>query len=81
MWKRLAVLWTVMAADSYVLVFYPIQTHVTMITAPGAHLTAQQAAENAQSYVVSAIGLVLLMILATCIWLNIHIIRRYRKSA
>jgi hypothetical protein len=80
MWKRLAVVWAVMAADIYVIFFVPITVRMTMITAPGAHLTAQQAAENTRGYLVGAGSLALLAILGICIWLNVRIIRRYRKS-
>jgi len=41
----------------------------------------QLAADDASAFVRFCVEIVLLIVLAICIWLNVRIIRRYRKSA
>ncbi|MDR3525892.1 MAG: hypothetical protein P4L57_01345 [Rhizomicrobium sp.] len=80
MWKRLVVINGVMIADLYILLFVRVVTHVTITTLPGAHLTAEQAAQNTRSGLIAAAGFGLFVVLGICVWLNFRIIRRYRKA-
>lgn len=82
MWKRLAALWATMAVAIYFLFFYRIETHAVILEMPtGDRVDPHQAEITAQWFSVMIPSLMLLAILGICIWLNIRIIRRYRKSS
>ncbi|MDE2184574.1 MAG: hypothetical protein KGJ78_16260 [Alphaproteobacteria bacterium] len=80
MWWRLGVLWSVMAALLVVL-FLPIQTHAVKLDMPAnGAVTLQQVEMAAQRFSMAVETVLLLTILGLFVWLNFHIIRRYRKS-
>ncbi|HUO98713.1 MAG TPA: hypothetical protein VMU01_08585 [Rhizomicrobium sp.] len=80
MWKRLAVAWAVTAALIVVL-FLPINTtHALKLDMPnGGQAPPQQIEATARAFTLGVEALIILAILGVCVWLNIRIIRRYRK--
>jgi hypothetical protein len=80
MWRRLAVLWTAMAAVLVVL-FLPIKTHAVKLDMPaGSQIDTHQVEATIQWISIVAPAVVLLAILGVFVWLHFRIIRRYRKA-
>ncbi len=80
MWGRLAVLWAATAA-LIAAFFIPVKTHAVKLDMPvNGSVSPQQVEIAAQWFGIAVVAVILLAILALFVWLNLRIIRRYRKS-
>ena len=80
MWWRLVALWVGMAITIYFLFFYHIETHAVILDMPtGRNVDPHQVEIAAQWFSVTVMAVLLLAVLGLFVWLNIRIIRRYRK--
>ena len=80
MWWRLVALWVGMAIAVYFLFFYRIETHVVKLDMPtGSNIDPHQVEIALQWFTVTVTAVLLLAILGLFVWLNIRVIRRYRK--